>query len=669
MNKEIIINTLKHINVATLTRDKWLAVGMALHFEGFPCSVWEEWSKNDIRFHEGECTKIWAGFHGSQNPVTGASIIQIAKDFGFNTSELNDVPLQWDSSIDQDGIAEIEHDTNFLKPTQQLIKYLTALHNPHDIVGYVTNDVFLNPDGAYKPKQGVFSRTVEEIIISLKKHPDNINETIGDFKPEAGAWIRPNPLDGKGIKNENVTKHNYVLVESDDLPIDEQIALFKKYKLPIAAMVYSGGKSIHAIVHIDAKNKEEYRQRVEFLYSFLEKKGVSIDKQNKNPSRLSRMPGVTRNGKRQALLATNIGKKTWQEWFEFVNGVLQDNNQTSILPDIEPLAKYIEKQPPLPNELIKGILREGHKLLIAGPSKVGKSFLLMELSVAIASGSKWLGFECAQSRVLYVNLEIDNNSCIDRFFHIFDKLNIDIKFINNIDVWNLRGHSMPLNELAPELIERTKNKEYKAIIIDPIYKVLTGDENSATDMGNFCNEFDRLCTETGCCIIYSHHHSKGAQGYRKSQDRPSGSGVFARDPDALLNISEVELSSEIKKEYGNIVIFRLESSLREFKNIQPLNLSFSYPIHIVDTTGFFDHLPLQGSIEAGAIKAQNANNKKREGANEEFRNAFNVLNKNNNGVAVKDLSKHLSISRQAVYDRVHVLENEYKISNGTIHKK
>ena len=46
--------------------------------------------------------------------------------------------------------------------------------------------------------------------------------------------------------------------------------------------------------------------------------------------------------------------------------------------------------------LIEGVLRQGHKMLIAGPSKAGKSFLLIELCIAIAEGRKWLSWQCAQ---------------------------------------------------------------------------------------------------------------------------------------------------------------------------------------------------------------------------------------------------------------------------------
>ena len=183
-------------------------------------------------------------------------------------------------------------------------------------------------------QQWPYDRTASELIKSLKKHPDDIGATIGDWKPDAGAWIRFNPVDGEGVKNENVTRFTYALVESDTLPVAEQDILFRKLELPVAALVHSGGKSLHAIVRVDAENYEEYRNRVEFLYDFLDKHGVSIDKQNRNPSRLSRMPGVTRSGNRQYLVATNIGRKSWVEWMDFVEGVSDE------LPDMVQLSQY-----------------------------------------------------------------------------------------------------------------------------------------------------------------------------------------------------------------------------------------------------------------------------------------------------------------------------------------
>ena len=134
---------------------------------------------------------------------------------------------------------------------------------------------------------------------------------------------------------------------------------------------------------------------------------------------------------------------------------------------------------------------------------------------AIAEGKPWLGFQCKKGRVLYVNLEIDPASAINRFLKIYEALGLPIKNADSIVVWNLRGHAVPLDQLVPKLIRRVRNQHFDAIVIDPIYKVITGDENNASEMGAFCNQFDKICTETGCSTIYCHHHSKGAQGMKK----------------------------------------------------------------------------------------------------------------------------------------------------------
>ena len=82
------------------------------------------------------------------------------------------------------------------------------------------------------------------------------------------------------------------------------------------------------------------------------------------------MPGVTRNGVMQTLVDTNIGRKNWNEWMDFTEGVLDE------LPDSMNLEDALNNKPKVPDELIKGIVRVGHKMLISGSSKAGKSFYL-----------------------------------------------------------------------------------------------------------------------------------------------------------------------------------------------------------------------------------------------------------------------------------------------------
>ena len=87
-------------------------------------------------------------------------------------------------------------------------------------------------------------------------------------------------------------------------------------------------------------------------------------------------------------------------------------------------------------------------------------------------------------------------------------------------------------------------------------------------------------------------------------DRASGSGVFARDPDAQLDMIELELTDEVQNWVAKrgASAWRLEGSLREFENFTPVNFWFEYPIHRVDDKGILGAMPAQGTSEAGKMK-------------------------------------------------------------------
>lgn len=60
----------------------------------------------------------------------------------------------------------------------------------------------------------------------------------------------------------------------------------------------------------------------------------------------------------------------------------------------------------LKKPLIDGIVREGDALLITRPSKIGKTMRMMELASALENGGEWLGFQCALSKVMFLNPEV-----------------------------------------------------------------------------------------------------------------------------------------------------------------------------------------------------------------------------------------------------------------------
>lgn len=711
---------LKYIDPACLTYQEWVNVGMALKYEGYSVNVWDNWSRNDTRYHAGECEKKWESFNGSSAPVTGATIVQMAKEGGMTFGSGEDRALDWEDEISYEhGEDHVVIDKQWVEekeitapkewePYKEMIRYLEALFDQSENVGYVVQS--WEKDGKYLPaNKGAYDRTAGQLIELLSGCNGDTGSVLGDYDPKAGAWIRFNPLDGKGVKNENVTEFRYALVESDSLDLERQNAIIREMELPVAALVYSGGKSLHAIVHIDAGSYDEYRKRVDFLYTVCQKNGLEIDKQNRNPSRLSRLPGVVRGENRQFLIDTNIGKSGWDEWKEWIESVNDD------LPDTESMADAWDNLPDLAPPLIDGVLRQGHKLLLAGPSKAGKSYALIEMCCAIAEGKSWFGWKCAQGKVLYVNLELDRASCLHRFKDVYTSLGYAPEHLGNIDIWNLRGKTVPMDKLAPKLIRRASKKNYIAIVIDPIYKVITGDENSADQMAHFCNQFDKVCTELGCAVIYCHYHSKGAQGGKRSMDRASGSGVFARDPDALLDLIELALTdklidaeknravcnaltayldahgraesysqddacsrkemreiaqrvlsgedyqeairaaNEAEKRVDSRTAWRIEGTLREFPKFSPLNLWFDYPVHRADHTGVLkDAKTDMDAPWVNGFKNKKTSDEHKKDRKESIETAFEACSINGK-VTLNDLAEYLGKSVDSV--RRHIKEH------------
>ena len=77
---------LDYISVVDGEYEKWLSVGMALKNEGFACSDWEQWSRTQPEFKEGECESKWQGFN---RPGYGiGTLYQYAVEGGYDEAEI-----------------------------------------------------------------------------------------------------------------------------------------------------------------------------------------------------------------------------------------------------------------------------------------------------------------------------------------------------------------------------------------------------------------------------------------------------------------------------------------------------------------------------------------------------------------------------------------------------
>lgn len=65
-----------------------------------------------------------------------------------------------------------------------------------------------------------------------------------------------------------------------------------------------------------------------------------------------------------------------------------EDDEDDGLPRITSVSEFLGIPSKLPEEVIEGIVRQGHKMMISGASKSGKCFLLIELAIALAEGTK-----------------------------------------------------------------------------------------------------------------------------------------------------------------------------------------------------------------------------------------------------------------------------------------
>ena len=146
---------------------------------------------------------------------------------------------------------------------------------------------------------------------------------------EQNEYFSINPIaEGTTRGGKNVTAFRNILVEIDKdehgklIPGEEQRKMFTRLGLPYSTLVWSGGKSYHAIISIQEGFKDalEYRQAVLAVYRVLQKNAVPNDEQVKDVSRLSRCAGSVRINTRQiqevAEVRDRISRNSFDAWLE-----------------------------------------------------------------------------------------------------------------------------------------------------------------------------------------------------------------------------------------------------------------------------------------------------------------------------------------------------------------
>lgn len=241
--------------------------------------------------------------------------------------------------------------------------------------------------------------------------------------------------------------------------------------------------------------------------------------------------------------------------------------------------EFLLNPPPKNKPVVMNYLREEEAMLLSGPPKAGKSFLIVQLALAIATGSKWLGMTCQKKTVLYIDAELSSSMTGERIRDIRERMGISYlpEDLHVINAKTGQKDQVTLRDVADDFVHRIRKEE--VVIIDPLYMFLKdSDENDNSKMKKEMEQVRRI-SAVGVTVIVVHHMAKGTQAGKVSIDRASGAGVLGRFFDSILtlNLLNREATDKARPE-------RVEADTRSFQQPMPVNLWFD-GFHTVDSSG------------------------------------------------------------------------------------
>ena len=332
-------------------------------------------------------------------------------------------------------------------------------------------------------------------------------------------------------KTDQASVYLYTLLESDNLTLDQQKDILAKENIPAAAIYFTGSKSIHAVVKINAASYKEYIERVNDLHDYLNKKYAALsnkpifDSQCKHYAHLCRISGCIneKTGNQVQLLAINTGYSDYNEWKEKRESLYNElffspSSKISLDLNYDPDAAFKE-----------GRVLMGNKLLMSGGSMIlnacageGKSSLALHLGLCLATGTSFFGIPVIQpSKTLLLTAENDFDELNQNYKSIYDhtfQANYTLEDIEK--VFTLRNADSLFDHLSQistdfqtlffkALENEIKKNKYKVVILDPLFKFFKGnikEQEAATDFTR--NKLHPLSKKYDCAIILTHHKNK-----------------------------------------------------------------------------------------------------------------------------------------------------------------
>ncbi|MEQ1826533.1 MAG: AAA family ATPase [Pirellula sp.] len=239
------------------------------------------------------------------------------------------------------------------------------------------------------------------------------------------------------------------------------------------------------------------------------------------------------------------------------------------------VVQLVNDHPELRPPLIHGLLRTGETMNVIAPPKFKKSWLVIDLALALATGRPWLDtFATEQSQVLILDNELHRETSANRIPKVAEARNIDLASVaDRLFVDNLRGRLLDINSMQA-YFDSLRRGFFRLVVLDAFYRFLPkdADENSNSNLTDFYNRLDAYASMLDCSFILVHHASKGNQSGKSVTDVGAGAGSQARATDTHLVLRQHE-------EDDCVVV---DAAVRSWHPIDPICMRWTFPVWNVE---------------------------------------------------------------------------------------
>ena len=171
------------------------------------------------------------------------------------------------------------------------------------------------------------------------------------------------------------------------------------------------------------------------------------------------------------------------------------------------------------------------KAMLYAPTKSGKSYLCQQLARCLGVGEPFLGIPTEQTRVLYVQVEMGEETFLERI-RSTERAN------DNVYVGTTFDMKLDKSSGQEKLSRAISEVEPGVVILDPKYKMIVGNENESSEMRPVCDFLDTLIEDYKCSVFITDH-----TGMDESK-RNRGSTVWEDWVDSLIRMKKTSKKGE-----------------------------------------------------------------------------------------------------------------------------